>query len=131
MGKSKIHEFYSEIYPRKLWVVKGLNKKDLNNTFAYRNGSEIEFEYENGNESLATVFPNVILKDNGKYGYLVFIHSSNISVGAIAHEAVHVATELFSEIGAIHTKDNQEPFAYLVGWIADCIYQVKTGRFRC
>lgn len=55
---------------------------------------------------------------------------SHLSVGDIAHESVHVATELFSEIGAIHTPDNQEPFAYLVGWIADCIHQVITGKFK-
>lgn len=124
-----IHEFDPLIYPRKIWILKGCNEKFIKENFTERLGEEIIFENRDGNESACTVYPNVKLKQNSKYGYLVYIQS-HLPVGSIAHEATHVATELFNEIGAIHTPDNQEPFAYLVGWITDCIYQVVTGKFK-
>lgn len=129
MKKTIIHEFHPSIYPRRMWVVKGCKKEFIKDKFTERLGEEIIFENLDGNESACTVFPRVKLKENGKYGHLVYIQS-RLSVGDIAHEAVHVATELFSEIGSFHTADNQEPFAYLVGWVADCIYQVVTGKFK-
>ena len=129
MRNKTIHEFHPSIYPRRIWVVKGSNEKFVKDNFTERLGEEIVFENKDGNEPSCTVLPYVKLRSNGKYGYLVYIQS-RLSVGDIAHESVHVATELFSEIGAIHTPDNQEPFAYLVGWIADCIHQVITGKFK-
>lgn len=129
MRNTTIHEFHPSIYPRRIWVVKGSNEKFVKDNFTERLGEEIVFDNKDGNESACTIFPYVKLRSNGKYGYLVYIQA-RLSVGDIAHESVHVATELFSEIGAIHTPDNQEPFAYLVGWIADCIHQVITGKFK-
>lgn len=129
MKKVTIHEFHPSIYPRRIWVVKGCNKKIIKDKFSERDGEEIVLKNEEGYESACTVFPYVKLKENGKYGYLVCIQS-RLSAGDVAHESVHVATEIFREIGAIHTPDNQEPFAYLVGWIADCIQQVITGKFN-
>lgn len=129
MKNTTIHEFHPLIYPRRIWIVKGSDKKIIKDKFLERDGEEIVLKNEKGNESACTVFPYVKLRENDKYGYLVCVQS-HLSVGDIAHEYVHVATELFSEIGAIHTPDNQEPFAYLVGWIADCIHQVITGKFK-
>lgn len=129
MKNTTIHEFHPSIYPRRIWVVKYCNEKFIKDNFIKRLGEEIIFDNRDGNESACTVLPNLKLRSNGKYGYLVYIQS-RLSVGDIAHEAVHVASELFSEMGAIHTSDNQEPFAYLVGWIADCIHQVITGKFK-
>ena len=40
----------------------------------------------------------------------------------ISHEAVHVAFETFRDIGGIADEDNQEPFAYLVGWATKQLY---------
>lgn len=129
MKNTVIHEFCPQIYPRRIWVVKGCNEQFIIDKFTERLGEEIIFEDTAGSEPVCTVLPNVKLKSNGKYGYLVYIQSK-LSIGDIAHESVHVATELFSEMGAIHTPDNQEPFAYLVGWVADCINQVVTGKFK-
>lgn len=129
MKNTEIHEFYPQIYPRRIWVVKGCNEQFIKDKFTERLGEEIVFENTEGNESACTVLPNVRLKSSGNYGYLVYIQS-RLSVRDIAHESAHVATELFSEIGAYLTPDNQEPFAYLVGWVADCINQVVTGKFK-
>jgi hypothetical protein len=127
--EAQIHQFDPIIYPRKLWIVKGCGRKFINDGFAERLGEEIVFDDNDGNEPVCTVFPGIMLKETRRYGYLVWIQS-NLSVGDIAHEAVHVAVELFRDMGAYLDPDNQEPFTYLVGWIADCINQVKTGKFK-
>lgn len=126
---SKIHEFDPVIYPRKLWVVKGSSQRFIQDNFTERLGEEVVFENDEGNESVCTVLSNVRLKETGKYGYLVYIRG-NLSVGDIAHEATHVAARLFQEIGSYLDPENQEPFSYLVGWVTDCINQVKTGKSK-
>ena len=45
----------------------------------------------------------------------------------IAHEATHSALEIFDYVDARIQYDNQEPFAYLVGWVVKCIDEVKTA----
>ena len=44
-----------------------------------------------------------------------------VTVGAIAHEAIHVVDYIFGIIGAAHDPENPEPFTYLVDYIADLI----------
>lgn len=48
----------------------------------------------------------------------------------IAHESTHAALEIFAYVGARISYDNQEPYAYLVGWIADCIDKVKNNKIK-
>jgi hypothetical protein len=51
-----------------------------------------------------------------------------ITPGVIAHEAFHLANMIFKYISAEPTFDNDEPQAYLIGWIVDeChkFYKVK------
>lgn len=126
---SKIHEFHPCIYPRRIWVVKGFSQEQIQQSFSQRDGNEIKFGDWEGNEPKCTVFPYVELKENGKYGILVAI-STSLSVGDIAHESVHVAFEIFNDMGCFASHDNQEPYAYLVGWVAECINQVRIGKFK-
>jgi hypothetical protein len=43
----------------------------------------------------------------------------------IAHESVHAAGYMFQHIG--QGIDSEEPFAFLVGWIADCCWKIRNG----
>lgn len=124
-----IHEFHFTIYPRRLWIVKNVKDSFIIDKFTERCGETIVIEREAGSEAACTTFPNVILKETAKYGYLVQI-GSNASVADIAHEAGHVVTELFSEIGAFLSPNNQEPFCYALGFVVDCLNQVLTNRFK-
>lgn len=121
-----VYSFHPTIYPRFLWVTKSCDEARKN--FAYRNEGELELEDDEGNESICTVF-SVKSKATGSYGALVLIRK-RMSVGDVAHEAVHVATNIFSDVEAIHEPNNQEPFAYLTGWVAECIYQVMTNKIK-
>ena len=43
----------------------------------------------------------------------------------IAHEAVHAADDIYYFIGAHPDTLNNEPYAYLVGYITECCEQAK------
>jgi acetone carboxylase gamma subunit len=46
-----------------------------------------------------------------------------MTVGVMAHEAVHIADFIFTNCGITHDLDNDEPFAYLVEWIINELYE--------
>ena len=62
-------------------------------------------------------------KTTGRYGVLVCLEDVDASVTTIAHESVHVADAIFDYSGATTQEFDysNEPYAYLVGWIAGCI----------
>lgn len=127
MKKVEIHEFDPVIYPRKLWVIFTNDAKILKDNF----DSQCEYE-ESINTSEAFVFP-CSHKESGKLGAcVVFMKHEYATIKNIAHESVHIASQIFSDcnmtMGFSEGKD--EHFAYLTGWAADCINQVKTGKFK-
>lgn len=128
MNKVKVHEFPLGIYPRRIWIAKGCNEKDIKSIFINRDSSEIQIDEEIGSEAVSTVYPNIMTKDEGKYGILIFIRRK-MTVGQIAHESGHATTEIFREIGSYLDPNNQEPFMYLLGYISDCIDKVIKNKF--
>lgn len=102
----KIHEFDPVIYPRKLWVAVSTDTFDA-------------------------IVDCVRDKLRNLGGILVRFESKNaITIANIAHESSHIAMNIFDYIGAKVDLANQETFSYLVGWVADCINQVRTGKFK-
>lgn len=138
MKKKPIVDTYDPvIYPRKLWVttdVIGLNKiftfcKMLDGkteeSTAY---SGLLDEYEKGSGQLITC--PVIQKSTGCYGVLVIVLDLSYEAGGEAHEAVHVADYMFEQLGmyAQDFSENNEQYAYLVGWAAGCISKTIINR---
>lgn len=121
----QIHEFNPEIYPRKIWVVKGGTSTQIKERFYGTNGEELDLD-----DSCDAIVCNVMIEDGTKrLGELIwFPYVKNMTTDKIAHEAVHVAMDIFVDLGCRFDAFNQEPFAYLVGWIAKCIEEVK--RFK-
>lgn len=124
-----VYEYDPMIYPRKLFVMKECEIKDIKERFSTRDDEEIEIEIEKGSESALRTFPMVKIKDTGAYGELVvvFVKPKYVSCGMISHEAFHVTMDILSELGVMFHADNQEPIAYMVGWVAQCIHDVITG----
>lgn len=124
-----VYEYDPKIYPRKLFVMKGCEIKDIKERFSMRDDEEIETEIEKGSEPALRVFPMVKIKDTGAYGELVvvFVEPEYVSCGMISHEAFHVAMDILGELGVMFHADNQEPIAYMVEWAAECIHDVITG----
>lgn len=46
----------------------------------------------------------------------------------ITHEAFHASLDMFDAIGCRIDANNQEPFAYLVGWVSKCMEEVKRNK---
>lgn len=121
-GLAKIHEFDPLVYPRKVWIAVNPSMEDINEFF------------DNSNEHIkpldecsdADCWHTGTKKPNPRGGVLVRFKSKRAMTTAnIAHEASHLALMIFDYIGAWVDPNNQEPYAYLVGWITKCINEVK------
>ena len=119
MEKYKIYEFDPQIYPRKVWVTVGVPFEELKDEFEDLKPME--------EDSDAQVDHLRKLKPEVRGGLLVRFENLDAlkKFGNITHESIHVATEIFDYIGAFHDPKNQELFAYLCGWIAKCMDEVK------
>lgn len=135
-NKYQIHEFNPTIYPFRLWVGINLSLGDMQNKF-YALTDKMErtdFTSEvlgNNTFTIATCYP-VSDKKSGWIGIFCGIfRKDRLSVGVAAHEASHI-TDFISdsfELGGFNF-NNGEARAYLVQWAADCIWQVKSGKFK-
>lgn len=113
-----LKEYDTSIYPRKIWVVRGESKEWLSDRFGSHDAEEMTFEEIEGNFD-ATVFP-VQDKKEGWLGHMVVINR-DLNANTLCHEAYHVAQSIYSDVGAEVDPINQEPFAYLIGYVAECI----------
>lgn len=129
MGKVQFHEFSPVIYPRKLWVVITNDCNAIKEQFDYEYENELKDVME---KSEAFVFP-CTHKESRKLGVcVVFKNRGYMNVKTITHESVHIASNIFSDCNMTMGFDDckDEHFAYLAGWAADCINQVKTNKFK-
>ncbi|MBQ8969204.1 MAG: hypothetical protein IJ064_05690 [Bacteroidaceae bacterium] len=128
--KFDIKEFDTILYPRKIWVAKGGVKKDIARHFNDDEGDPLWVSTKDVDSSKAITIDTISDNDTGNYGVLVWLHDlSKCDIATIAHEADHVANAIFQSIGAKVDCENDETHAYLVGFAAECIWKVKTGRY--
>lgn len=101
----------------------------LNEKFEhYETGNVMRFEEYNFRNNAAVVF-QVVECNTGNFGVLIiFTKKVNMTCNTIAHEATHAAGYIFKHIR--QEIDSDETFAYLVGWIAGCCWQVRNGKFK-
>ncbi len=119
----KIHQFNPQIYPRLIWVVIGEKKSaPLSDRFE---------GIDDMDESTEACVDPTYDRINNKGGVLIRFaaHKYARNVSIVCHEAAHAALDIFDYTGCIISSDNQEPFCYLMGWIAQCIREaVKSNR---
>lgn len=114
-------EFDPLIYPRKIWVAINVPTEHLNKTL-----DGIKDMDESINATAITTGRTIPDK---KGGILIrFNKMEDVTASTVTHESIHAALFVFEYIDAVVNAENQEPFAYLAGWIADCIWRVKTGK---
>lgn len=120
----KIHQFNPEIYPFKLWVTITDNGEILADRFLdidRKGKSEISSE-DLVNAEAITYYAQE--RETGAKGILVvYTEKRYMSVKTMAHEATHVARKAWDHMG--ETSTGEEADAYLVGWVAKCIDEVK------
>lgn len=114
-----IYQFDPQIYPRRLWVSVDTSTEELQKRF----GKEDIKDFDNSYYAETMV---VQQKEPLFGGVLVrFQDLKAMTPDTIAHEATHVALEIFDYCDCRIDIENQEPFAYLVGWVVKCIEEVR------
>lgn len=114
--KNKFAGFDPVIYPRTLWVSVGFNVRDLEATLCRRDGSPIDGNPDSDSSTIATTYPLVMERLTGNYGTLVVL-SPGIEEHQLVHEAFHAGMSMLYDVGGRFFSDDQEPAAYLVGWV--------------
>jgi hypothetical protein len=124
MIKTKIHKFNPVLYPQKLWVYVGKDFKNLNGLFSdIDDDTDLDFgKYEN----YQAVTINALEKETGEFGVLIIFRPKYLDCKTIAHEASHAAGYMLHHMGA--DMNCGEHTAYLIGWIADCCWQIRNGK---
>lgn len=120
---NNLYEFDLHIYPIPIWIADKCDDDFLNYYF--------ESVANIGDKDDALVQR---VRKNGSpriCGILIrFRNKGAISVPVISHESAHAALCVFEDIEQPVLFDSQEPFAYLVGYLSDCINQVRINNVR-
>ena len=71
------------------------------------------------------IYDAVVFKDSKKHiNQYVIVVRKNPSYSVIAHETVHLVNAIFKDHGIELSLDNDEPQAYLTGWLFEKIDEV-------
>lgn len=132
--KTIIHEFDTVIYPTRIWV--GINPSfdTVDSKFyglnEYMERIPFDKEQYEANSLIVARTHAVIDKESGWIGTFVSIHKPKMmTTKSISHESAHCADFICEKFGIQHGGfDNGEAYAYLIGWIADCIEKVKLNK---
>lgn len=119
----QIHQFDPVIYPFKLWVAVTDNIAVLNERFCRMNGADLDMKVDD--YEAVTYYVKEREGNLYKGSLIVFTEERWMTIKIIAHEAVHVARRCWEHVG--EDVIGEEADAYLVGWIAKCIGEVKDG----
>ena len=131
-----LHIFEQPIYPRELCIIDGYDKSFMDDNFEFTDGCSGFFETQHALDNYKAVvfgdfqkYTSIRNKKNEHYCIpIALVDKKLITVRVAAHEATHAALQFWKQIGESPT--GIEADACLVGWIADCIWQVKTGIFN-
>lgn len=131
---TKIYEFDPVIYPTRLYVAINPPFEKVDKMFYMLDEDdkvvdEAKKEYNSHFSAIATTFIVANKKDNWKGCLVVIWRRKECGAGICAHEATHIYDWLDKEMGLdCQEWDNDEPKAYMVQWIANCIDKVLRGK---
>lgn len=106
--------------------------KDIINNFLTSDGKEITEEYLSTKPTTSAYTFRAIDKRN-KYATFVVrilntygktkLERDTDLINTIAHEAMHIVLDTFNKMDEVVSVHVQEPYAYYIGWICECIYK--------
>ncbi len=130
MNKNNSIDIYKTIYDLDLAVCrKNYKIKDIINTYERLNGGPLDEKLFDDSTAFTFVCRN---KETKVYTIVVAINKTKGKTrqdknadltNSISHEAAHVVLETYAKIMDNVSVDHQEPFAYYLGWVAECIYR--------
>lgn len=131
--KSKIYEFNPVLYPFPIHVTKDFDVEELKGIYKALDSEEKEVlitdEFDAQETTVARVV-NIVDAESGHMYYLVLLFRPNaIGAGNAAHEAVHLANAYLQYLGfGSPAAYNDEPYAYFVQWVTNCIWSVLVDK---
>ena len=128
MNKAVFHKFSPNIYPINIYIAVTNNQSAISDRFMYEDCKDID-DLPVNCDALCL---SVIERDNNEFGELiVFRKKEYMTVSTMAHESFHCAENICRKLGIVYNnEDNNEAFAYLIGYIIDCCNQVRTNKFK-
>lgn len=124
--KKIIDEYHPNIYPRRLWVCKNCEFKDLNKKFCNIDGTDLNKEWYSSDKYDALTV-RVMDRKNKYLGIMIALHTESKDkielVKICSHEAEHVKFMIFDDCAICSNYDAQEADAYLIGWTTQCIFK--------
>ena len=135
MNKKKmIVDKYNTVYSFDVYVVLNPYKDELDKLFKWAESDNIKSEendssiYDEKNKKYSAYScTGVIDKSNGRRCFVVIINSLGtdemFDINTFSHEAFHITMELLNACDMQYSEDNCEAYAYLQGYITECIYK--------
>lgn len=135
MNKKKmIVDKYNTVYSFDVYVVLNPSKDELDKMFKWAESDNIKSEendssiYDEKNKKYSAYSCiGVIDKSNGRRCFVVIINSLGtdemFDINTFSHEAFHITMDLLDACDMQYSEDNCEVYAYLQGYITECIYK--------
>ena len=135
MNKKKmIVDKYNTVYSFDVYVVLNPSKDELDKLFKWSESDNIKSEkndnsiYDDKNKKYSAYSCiGVIDKSNGRRCFVVIINNIGsdelYDINTVSHEAFHITMELLNACDMQYSEDNCEAYAYLQGYITECIYK--------
>lgn len=125
---------YNTVYSFNVYVVLNPSKDELDKLFKWPESDNIESSkndnsiYDEKNKKYSAYSCiGVIDKSNGSKCFVVIINSLGkdefYDVNTASHEAFHVTMDLLNACDMQYSEDTCEAYAYLQGYITECIYK--------
>ncbi len=86
-------------------------------------GNDLSYIEKKYKTTLLESFGAVTLKDESKYKHYIVAFTDKEHLSNIAHEIVHIKNYIFLDCAMELDRYNDEPEAYLTGWLFDEIYK--------
>jgi hypothetical protein len=107
-NKLKTKSFKIPIYFGVVTVVQTSNKEDIKKRFKIDCYDNNPCVYSRGSHYFTVIFPE----------------SNQIDINAISHECTHLANFRMNKIGYKFDYENDEPYAYLLGYLVEKVYSI-------
>ena len=125
---------YNTVYSFDVYVVLNPSKDELDKLFKWSESDNIKSEkndnsiYDEKNKKYSAYSCiGVIDKSNGRRCFVVIINNIGTDelydINTVSHEAFHITMELLNACDIQYSEDNCEAYAYLQGYITECIYK--------
>lgn len=116
---------YSTVYCYDIFIVINPNKKDLDKQFEWKGGDSIYDEKYLSRAAYSCMGP--IDKTTNKSCFVIVFNEIGtdkaFDINTMAHEAFHVTMDILNDCDLQYSDDSCEAYAYLQGYITECIYK--------